>query len=132
MINLNDFEKSTIKTSSGSEDPGYYNVKTKTFIPQELFYDEILKNYKNIKKELKIRDKEIEKLKKTIHFERQKNNEKYSDVRKKEYLRGQTDICQAILDRYDLYKGERFMSELSSGYAHVIEDLKASHRWIIL
>lgn len=132
MINLDEFEKSTIKTSSGSEEPGYYNVKTKTFIPEELFYNEILKNYKDIKKELKIRDTEIQKLKKTVNFERQKNNEKYSDVRKKEYMRGQSDICQAILDKYDLYKGERFMNELFTGYAHVIEDLKMSKRWIIL
>lgn len=132
MINLDEFVKSTVKTKFGNEDPGYYNRKTKTFIPEDLFYDEILESYKEIKKELKIRDKEIEKLKKTIQFERQKNNEKYSDVRKKEYMRGQTDICQAILDKYDLYKGEPYMQEVFLGYSHVIEDLKMSRRWIIL
>lgn len=132
MINLENFEKGTVKLPSGEEEPGYYNTETKVFLPQERFLDELFDSYKEAKKEVKVRDTEIQKLKRTVNFERQKNNEKYSDVRKKEYMRGQTDICQAILDRYDLYKGERFMSELSSGYAHVIEDLKASHRWIIL
>ena len=132
MINLENFEKGTVKLPSGEEEPGYYNTETKVFLPQERFLDELFDSYKESKKEVRNKEQEIEKLKKTVKYERQKNNEKYSDVREKEYRRGQSDICQAILDKYNLYRGESVMKEAFLGYALVIEDLKMSRRWIIL
>lgn len=129
MINLENFEKGTVKLPSGKEEPGYYNTETKVFLPQERFLSELFDSYKEAKKEVRNKEQEIEKLKKTVKYERQKNNEKYDRVRQSAADRARAEICRAILEKHDLYRSEPIMAEFFLGYGDVIDLLKQKGLW---
>lgn len=129
MINLDIYKKATIKLSKSEEFSGYYNTETDMFYDDAEFINMLKKSHKELEGKNNDLKREIERQKKTIKFERQKNNEKFDEVRKEAEDAAVSRVCELIQSKYDLYKAEPMMIDLTLGYSDIIDLLKNMRLW---
>lgn len=131
ILDLSQFKKANVVVSDNSIEFGYYNEKTKTFYDAETFVKMISDSHREMERELAVHKNDIKHLKQDLTFERNQNNRKKDEIKREVERDIRKEICNAINDKWNLYRGESCTQSLYEGYSDIVEYLRARNLWMI-